>query len=278
MRRTAILVACYNRKDTTLRCLDMVTKMISNDHDRDYRVYLFDDGSTDGTGEAVRTAFPDVEQYNSPGGYYWSKSMHFLMEKAYSAGYDDYLMINDDVEFFDSALKTMYDCYGRTGYSCGIVGVCCSKDTGAQTYGGYSGYLNYSRVGISDHITECDVANWNCFLIPNEVIERVGFVDNKYEHGLGDFDYCLRMRRSGFRIYQTDRYIGCCDVHSIQNSYLDTTLSRIERLRIFFSKKGHPMYSITRYYVKNFGIRGFAVVLMDFFSCIFRIITSPIRI
>ena len=50
----AILITVYNRKEYTLRCLDSVRKTWESWSDRiKLTVYLTDDGSTDGTKEAL---------------------------------------------------------------------------------------------------------------------------------------------------------------------------------------------------------------------------------
>ena len=55
--RIAVVMTCYNRKDTTIACLDALMEQDIMD-DIHLQVYLVDDGCTDGTGEAVRNRYP----------------------------------------------------------------------------------------------------------------------------------------------------------------------------------------------------------------------------
>ena len=53
----AVLLTCFNRKATTLRCLEQLNKQnITASMD----VFLCDDGSTDGTSDAIKKLFPQV--------------------------------------------------------------------------------------------------------------------------------------------------------------------------------------------------------------------------
>lgn len=54
--RVSVVIPTYNRKDLLLGCLAAVTRL---DYP-DFEVIVADDGSTDGSGEAVRQRFPDV--------------------------------------------------------------------------------------------------------------------------------------------------------------------------------------------------------------------------
>ena len=58
MNSTAVIIPVHNRRETTLACLRRLT---ADGVPAWSRIVVVDDGSTDGTGEAVRVEFPDVE-------------------------------------------------------------------------------------------------------------------------------------------------------------------------------------------------------------------------
>ncbi len=60
----AVLLTCHNRRAETLRCLEA---LLAQDAGASLRVFLVDDGSTDGTGEAVRVSFPQVNVVQGDG-------------------------------------------------------------------------------------------------------------------------------------------------------------------------------------------------------------------
>ena len=55
MSRLVALLACHNRKDRTLACLQ---SLLDQDHTVPIEVIVVDDGSNDGTAEAVKALSP----------------------------------------------------------------------------------------------------------------------------------------------------------------------------------------------------------------------------
>ena len=109
--RLAILTSCYNRRDRSLKCINSLINAGNSVPDVDISFYVWDDGSTDGTSEALLAVSDSVRLYKGPGDYYWSKSMHEVMKKAVENDHDLYLMVNDDVTFYDGSLQTMIENY-----------------------------------------------------------------------------------------------------------------------------------------------------------------------
>ena len=65
--KIAALLTCFNRKDKTITCLNSVLNIIPTCH-----VYLVDDASTDGTSEAIKQNFPQVNIIQGNGNLFWS--------------------------------------------------------------------------------------------------------------------------------------------------------------------------------------------------------------
>ena len=105
-------------------------------------------------------------------------------------------------------------------------------------------------------LQKCKLANWNCFLLDANVINRVGVIDGKFQHAWGDFDYSSRMNKKGIPIYLATEYVGECEINSAKGTYKDNELCRYERLKKLCSHKGLPVYSFFRYNIKMEGIKG----------------------
>ena len=77
----ATIITCHNRKEKTLTCL---TDLMNQDviSGIDLNVYLVDDGSTDGTGDAVKQNFPHVNILQGDGTLYWNGGMRFAFSEA----------------------------------------------------------------------------------------------------------------------------------------------------------------------------------------------------
>ncbi|MFI3214709.1 MAG: hypothetical protein R3Y24_15445 [Eubacteriales bacterium] len=194
--------------------------------------------------------------------------MYLAMQEAIKNKHDFYLMINDDVVFFDRALEIMLSSYESVKGVCGVVGSTCGRDN-TITYGGRnekSVLLNPSK-----KLKKCILANWNCFLVSNEVISRVGIIDNYYVHGLGDFDYSLRMQAKKIPIYIASDYVGYCEGNTRKGTYHDKEVKRGTRVKLMFNRKNLPILSRGYYYCKNYSIRGIKLFFWPYIKCLYCI-------
>lgn len=272
MKKIAVLTTSFNRKEKTLRAFTSLNSNSWNDYELEF--YLCDDASTDGTAEAVKALDMNVSILKGTGDLFWSRGMHVAMQAAREKDYDFYLMINDDVDFYNDAITTMLESYNNAKGSCGIVGPTCSEDKNITTYSGKN--LNESKfIEPNGNIQKCDLANWNCFMVDRKVIEAVGIIDNYYEHAHGDYDYSLMMKRAGFSIFVAMDYIGICTRNSPIGTFRDKKLSRKKRIKHLHSKQGIPLKSGFYYCKKNYnilGIRGFKSFFVTYIKSIFSIL------
>ncbi|MBE5847930.1 MAG: glycosyltransferase family 2 protein [Lachnospiraceae bacterium] len=270
MSEIAILTTCYNRRESTINCLKSIYENIERDQNNHYRIYVVDDNSTDDTVDAVKTMFPKVNIVVSGGNLYWARGMYAAMKMAYEDNNDYYYMINDDALFRDTAFEIMMSSYHMARRECAIVGSFLSKETGEPTYGGFS--RAYKLVHPSEELTPCECANWNCFFVPKTIIDKVGYIDKRYAHGGGDYDYCYMMHRLGLEILVAYDYVGFCERNSTKGTYRDNTLPKIQRMRKLFSRKEFHFPSMFHFYLKNFGIKGLLQLGILYYSKISKII------
>ena len=103
--RLAVLMTCHNRVATTLECLKRLIPQLGNAD----KVFLVDDGSTDGTGAKVRSEFPMIRVIDADGTLYWAKGMRKAWETAAEehSDWDAYLWLNDDTMLSGDAIATM---------------------------------------------------------------------------------------------------------------------------------------------------------------------------
>ena len=269
--RLAVLLTCYNRKEKTLNCIKNLLPQLEK-MDLEYRIYICDDKSTDGSYESLKKLLPEHEIHQSSGDFYWSKGMYAVMCMAINDACDYYLMINDDVDFGDDALDIMFKSLYKAGGKCGIVGSTLSKKDGSLTYGGRNNLNSNKPIMPEKSLVKCIYANWNCFLIDKNVVNQVGSIDGKYQHGYGDYDYSLRMKKKGIPIYVANKIVGYCEKNSKVGTFRDINLRRRQRLKGLLSPKGIPLYSFFRYYIKNEGIKKIPACLYGYGTYIVSIL------
>jgi GT2 family glycosyltransferase len=233
----AILMTVYNRKNKTLRCLDSLFHAINGDEDYSVEIYLTDDGSTDGTSEAIKERFPSVNILFGNGNLYWCRGMISAWEFASKAkDYDFYIWLNDDTFLFNHSISTLINSSVSKNHSAIIGGAFRSEFKNEPTYGGIA---NNRFVVPNGNLQEIDLLNGNLVLVPKIVYEKIGMLDYSYHHGLGDHDYGLLAKKAGFKLFLTPIYIGYCERHDNKcPKCYDKSFSLIERFRFLYSPNG----------------------------------------
>lgn len=232
----AVLITCFNRKQLTLNCLH-------NLYNQGYiiSVYLVDDGSSDGTSDSIKCLFPDVNLILGNGDLFWNRGMHLAWEIASASNYDFYIWLNDDTVLFDNAFDNIFNVSFKMNNKSIICGAIKAIDDDLFTYGGKDKNLN--PVLPNNKNDEICFLNGNFVLIPSYVFKKVGNLDSFFHHDLGDYDYGLRARKIGLKIYTTEVFVGSCDRNvSLNTKGRKSNLNLIERFRRLYSPFGfHPI-------------------------------------
>ena len=221
--KIAVLVAAHNRRDVTMRGLRSL-------HDAlpafDLTVVLFDDGSSDGTADAVCSAFPDTVVLRGDGSAFWNGAMHAAWTHARGLNPDGYMWLNDDVILEPDALVRLRDIWQSLGGRDRPFDVAGAThgDIGQVSYGGYrrvpSRWLfRYKALPFVSTLTPIDFSCGQTVLISQAAVDRVGINDPRYFHGHADWDYGLRANRAGVPVWLAPGTMGRCDgwVHPLTN-------------------------------------------------------------
>jgi GT2 family glycosyltransferase len=272
MKSIAVCLTSYNRREVTLHCLRKLAG-VALPASHDLKIYLTDDASADGTAEAVFEEFPDVIVLQGSGHLYWGGGMTLSLAAAMAVGYDYYLWLNDDVELYSDGLKRVIGTYNSVSNNGEnpvlIIGAVCESATQKTTY---SGVTCTSISPIKFIITqpnpnvpvECDTMNGNVVLVPAEVVRKVGNLDPKFTHAIGDFDYGLRARRSGFGIWIAPGFVGSCSKKIRPASWASAGLSFKERIRVLKSPLGPPFGQFMMFAYRHGGLRGIVFALFGY--------------
>lgn len=234
--KVSALLTCHNRRDKTLACLRNLANQSLTDLELNYIVV--DDGSTDGTGEAVQLEFPTARLIQGDGSLYWCGGMRLAWKHALTEDPDYYMMVNDDTLLNSDALETLLKMVPDPDTRVIAVAAICDPVNGEATYGGQ---LHSAGLIVPNGVMHaCDTLNGNAVLVPRAVYHSIGMLHDAYSHAMGDLDYGNLARKNGILIYQSPHFLGTCPRNSNHNTWMDRSLSRSERFKRLLGKKGLP--------------------------------------
>lgn len=247
--KIATLITCHNRKAKTLACLDaLFHSELPAGYSLD--VLLVDDGSTDGTDQAVLGRYPQVNIIKGDGSLFWNNGMRVAFDAALAKNFDCYLWLNDDTLLYPTALKSLIatssELSDQQGKGVIVVGSMRDETNGRLSYGGVVRPSQWKTTSFKlipprDVPVECDAMNGNCVLIPHEIAHTVGGMEPKFSHAMGDLDYGLRAGYAGFSVWVMAGFAGTCSNNDATGTFNDARLPVNVRLRKMMQPKGLPL-------------------------------------
>lgn len=237
----AVLLTCFNRKDKTLTALDYLMQAYQTVSDKiSLKIYLTDDGSTDGTSDAVKAKYPEITILQGTGSLYWAGGMRNSWSEALKGEYDAYLLLNDDTNLFSEVFSQLLEAhhYCLEKYDTGGVYIGSTKDTQTQniSYGGAKltnkFLFKYHLLPPNGEFQKCELGNANIMLVTKEAVSKIGILSEGYTHGVADYDYTLKAVSKNIPVLITKDYCGTCtDDHAdVYLTFEKTTFK--ERLAI----------------------------------------------
>ena len=269
-KKIAVLLTCYNRREKTLSCLRALYRCaLPENHILD--VFLVDDGSSDGTGQAINEEFPAVHVIPGNGQLYWTRGMYLAWKTASSIKcFDFYLWLNDDTYLFQNALDVLINASTAMDHKSIVVAATCSQNDGLLTYSAFK--PNGTMISPTDQLEEAATFNGNCVLIPIYVYNRVGNLDPLFWHSIGDIDYGARAQKKGIQSFLAPGFLAHCEGHTSLPLWCLAEVPFWKRLASLYSPLGNSQpYYFFCYELRHFGL----VLAIKHFLSIHLRVTFP---
>ena len=269
MRSIAILITCHNRKLKTLECLSNLYKQDGIFVDFVLDVFLVDDASIDGTSDEIRKHFPEVNIIYGDGNLYWNRGMHLAWKTAYTfKDFDYYLWLNDDTFLNYDSISILINSSILLDNKSVVIGSTFSHDLNRTSYGGYS--KRGKLLVPNGKMQESSTFNGNIVLIPQYVFNRVGILDPRFIHAIGDFEYALRIRKYSLKSFIAPSYLGICEGATKLPKWCQAEYSLLERIRNLYSPLGnsHPYY----FFLYNKMHNGYLIAIKQLLSTHIRLL------
>lgn len=205
--RVAIVVLNWNRKNDTLECLSSLYRSSYSNLD----VFMIDNGSTDGTVEAVQERFPEVGIVQNGRNLGYAEGNNVGIRRALERGASYILVLNNDTVVDSSALAYLVaasDSYPDAGAFSPKINWYSQPNViwfaGARWSPERAAFDHLRSGEADDHDDsetpyETDYASGCALFAKAEVFLTVGLFDPLFFLMWEETDWCYRARRHGYR-------------------------------------------------------------------------------
>ncbi len=208
----SVVIPSWNTQELTLACL---RSLFDVDHQVDLEVIVVDNGSHDGSPDAIAAAFPQVVLIRNAKNEYYSKACN---QGAAVATKRALCMLNSDTVVTAGALRTMLD-YLDANPSCGGVAPRLDNPDGSiqpicrrfptlfdvlvdqfdPDWDVAKAHKRWAAMSEFDHLSARDVEQppGTCMVMRRAEFEALGGFDENMPLFYSDVDLCLRIWKSG---------------------------------------------------------------------------------
>jgi GT2 family glycosyltransferase len=210
--RVAVIVLNWNRQHDTLQCLASLAHTIGPR----IKVVLADNASTDGTVDAVRLQYPDVQILQNPSNLGFAAGNNEAIRWALAECYPFILLLNNDTtvaaDTIDQLLKPMLD-----DSEVGVTGAAICYMHAPGTIWSAGGRFDLRRGLVTndyldqpldclpgapyrvDHVSGC------AMLVRSAAIERAGELDPRFFMYFEETEWCARITLHGYHVVVNPR-------------------------------------------------------------------------
>jgi len=220
-----VITTCFNRKNLTVKFLESL-KECKLDNDLSIHVYLMDDQSPDNTGDFIEENFPDVNVLYGDGNLYWAGGVRLILENIGEnlRNFDAILFANDDIEFHNHALMTLYQISKLNDAIVG--GTVLTKSGLVESSGSRLGWICKPRLRLviaNGSVQDCQLLPGHILFVPIKIFLRLG-LDPKLRFRFIDLELTLRASREGIPVLLAPNPLAI--TNDLHNYFLETSSMR----------------------------------------------------
>jgi GT2 family glycosyltransferase len=245
--KAALVIPVHNRRETTLQGLRSLSRIKSGQIE--IKIFVVDDGSTDGTADAVKLGFPDTALINGDGNLHYAGGTNRGIEKALEWEPDFIVTMNDDSVFHEDFLNRLIETAQKNpGSIVGSLLLLWDQPHKVFQIGQYWNTLaggwvipnNLTAFSVPREPFEVECIVGNCVLFPVQAIKENGLMDEKrFPMGWGDAQYLVRMRKAGWKLLIDPKSLVWCEPNT--NPPPLHTLTVLNVFKSLFINQRHPL-------------------------------------
>lgn len=240
-----IVIVNYNVTEDVRRLLKSIYK---HSYSIKFRVNVVDNNSTDKSIRNLEKEFPNVHFYYLDKNYGFGTANNYVLKQINSKYH---LVLNPDTELVENSLEKLYD-FMESHANIGVVGPKIEYSDGriqysclrfqnacyylAEIFHLLDYYLKYEfkikKLFSNGEYIQTDFVLGACMMIRSEVLEKVGFFDERYFLFAEEADLCIRIKRTSN--YKVVCWEGTAIKHSRSSS---TNKDKSLRIKWLFESK-----------------------------------------
>ncbi|HWQ70199.1 MAG TPA: glycosyltransferase family 2 protein, partial [Patescibacteria group bacterium] len=206
--RVAILILNWNGMRDTLQTLESVQQL----HYVNYEVVLVDNGSTDGSREAITTAFPTVRLIAPPANLGVAEGRNLGIETILQRSDIDYILILDNDVTVEPSLLDKLVAAAKGDATLGIIGPVVYYHSDPQRIWSAGSRFIFREVisrlrlanqlvtqSLAEGIEYVDAVSGCCMLVKRRVFETIGCFNPTFFMVCNDSEFCYRAAKVGFK-------------------------------------------------------------------------------
>lgn len=248
----SIVIPSWNRREKLMECLYSLQKL--DGPRRRMEILVWDNGSQDGTQEAVNSYFRSIHGQDWAGLRLMRAQKNIGPYLHYNEIYKQLhpkstliLGLDDDVELERDCVKKLVQVFHDP--KAGIVGGRSVFFSDPKRTASNAGFVNpwlgrfYEKEVQA--VTECDYVIGCCWLFKKEVMEQVGGFDPDYFTMHWEMDFCIRAKQKGYKVYYQPEAIA---KHKIPPEGKREGIYYLYRNKMIYIRKNFPpLPKITSY-------------------------------
>jgi len=237
-----IIIPAHNRVAITLACLNVLHK--NGDLDQ-YHIVVVDDGSIDGTTEAIQVAYPSIAIVLGNGNLWWTGAIKKGMQYAYNQGAEFFIWLNDDTLPLPTTITRLVEYCKTTPNTIATAQCYSSEQLTEPTYGGQLKQpLSIQLIAIPQgQVAACDCTSGNLVCLPRSVVDDIGYPPAEcLPHCRADIVYTLTAKRAGYNMQVLGDAVAIAALNPLDEGWTFSSVPMRQRWRQLFTLKSniHP--------------------------------------